>query len=467
MNHIFNCFPKGLLGLFLLVGLSGPGSAQLITTVAGTGTQSFSGDGGAATMAQLNNPVGVAVDGAGNLLIADRNNHRIRRVEAGTGLITTVAGTGTSGFSEDGGAATMAQLNNPRGVVVDGAGNLLIADTGNHRIRRVAAATGLITTVAGTGTSGFSGDGGASTAAQLDSPEGVAVDGAGNLFIADRNNHRIRRVEAGTGLITTLAGTGTEGRSGDGGAATAAQLDSPLGVAVDGAGNLFIADEGNNRIRRVAAATGLITTLAGTGTAGFSGDGGASTAAQLRFPEGVAVDGAGNLFIADTDNNRIRRVAAATGLITTVVGTGTAGFSGDGGAATAAQLNFPVGVAVDGAGNLFIADRRNQRIRRVVNPCTGANLPTVTLVFNNSATVMGTGVPTITVPNTPGQSFQVLGGDSYERVIVIDRINGYEIRQTDSSPTGVFAINRLGLFSITVATAEGCSRTVQGILANP
>ena len=367
MNHVLNRFAGGLLWLTLLVGLSGSGSAQLITTVAGTDTAGFYGDGGAATESLLGHPIGVAVDGAGNLFIADQNGHRIWRVAFSTGLITTVAGTGTAGFSGDGSAATAAGLNSPIGVAVDGAGNLFIADSYNHRIRRVAFSTGLVTTVAGTGTEGFSGDGGAATAAGLNTPTGVAVDGGGNLFIADQYDHRVRRVAASTGLITTVAGTGTGGFSGDGGAATAAGLSYPSGVAVDGAGNLFIADQGNNRIRRVAASTGLITTVAGTDTdtVSFNGDGGAATAARLNSPSGVAVDGAGNLFIAEQSNNRIRRVAFSTGLITTVAGTGTKGFSGDGGAATLAWLNDPTGVAVDRAGNLFIADPFSHRIRRV------------------------------------------------------------------------------------------------------
>ena len=386
-------------------------TAGVITTVAGTGTRGFSGDGGPAADATLTQPFGVAVDGAGNLFFADEGNHRIRKVDAagvittvaGTGergdggpavnapldrpsdvaadgagnlfiadtwnqrirkvdtagVITTVAGTGTRGFSGDGGPAAAARLNHPGGVAVDGADNLFIADWGARRIRKVDTA-GVITTVAGTGRSGFSGDGGPATTARLNCPCGVAVDGAGNLFIADEGTHRIRKVDA-AGVITTVAGTGTSGFSGDGGPAVNAHLDRPSDVAVDGAGNLFIADQGNYRIRKVDTA-GVITTVAGAGTSGFSGDGGPATAARLFFPAGVAVDGAGNLFIADRGNRRIRRVDTA-GVITTVAGTGTCGFSGDGGPATAARLDRPVGVAVDGAGNLFIADSGNHLIR--------------------------------------------------------------------------------------------------------
>ncbi len=342
--------------------LGSPLLAQTITTVAGfTSTPGFSGDGGAATAAQLNLPYGVAVDAGGNLFIADYSNHRVRKVTPG-GSITTVAGTGTSGFSGDGGAATAARLWNPNGMAFDGGGNLFIANESSHRIRKVTPG-GSITTVAGDGTQGFGGDGGAATDAQLKVPAGVAFDGAGNLFIADYFNHRIRKVTPG-GIITTVAGT-TDGAgfSGDGGAATAAQLYEPFGVAFDADGNLFITDRGNHRIRKVTPG-GSITTVAGTGTSGFSGDGGAATAAQLNRPSGVAVDSDGNLFIADQGNNRIRKVTPG-GIISTVAGTGTNGFSGDGGAATAAQLNRPAGVAVDAGGNLFIADFNNHRIRKV------------------------------------------------------------------------------------------------------
>jgi sugar lactone lactonase YvrE len=335
----------------------------VLWTVAGNGTFGFSGDGGPATSAQLDRPSGVAVDAAGNLLIADSNNNRIRRVDGTTGIITTVAGNGTVGFSGDGGPATSTSLDGPASVAVDAAGNLLIVS--NQRIRRVDGTTGIITTVAGNGTVGFSGDGGPATSASLFNPSGVAVDSAGNLLIADSSNKRIRRLDGTTGIITTVAGNGTGGPSGDGGPATSASLVNPSGVAVDAAGNLLIADSYGNRIRRVDGTTGIITTVAGDGTFGFSGDGGPATSASLFYPASVAFDAAGNPLIADSDNNRIRRVDGTTGIITTVAGNGTVGFSGDGGPATGASLYFPAGVAVDAAGNLFIAEESNQRIRRV------------------------------------------------------------------------------------------------------
>jgi hypothetical protein len=334
----------------------------IITTVAGTGAFGFSGDGGPATSASLDTPRGVAVDAAGNLFIADLLNKRVRKVDAATGIITTLAGGGNN-LPGDGGPATGARLDFPGGVAVDAAGNLLISGAG--RVHKVAAATGIITTVAGTGGAGLSGDGGPATSASL-GPSSVAVDAAGNLFIADLGNHRVRRVDAATGIITTVAGSGPSGFgdggfAGDGGPATSARLSSPRSVAVDVAGNLFIADSVNKRVRKVAAATGIITTVAGPGTFGFSGDGGPATSARLYVLEGVAVDAAGNLFIADLGNHRVRRVDAATGIITTVAGTGTFGFSGDGGPATSASLDSPRGVAVDAAGNLFFKGERRHR----------------------------------------------------------------------------------------------------------
>ena len=333
----------------------------VISTVAGNGTYGFSGDGGPGTSAQLDSPAGVAMDVAGNQYIADGGNYRIRKVTSG-GVISTVAGNGTQGFSGDGGQATSAQINNGSGgEAEDTAGNLFIADDGNNRIRKVTPG-GVISTVAGNGTPGFSGDGGPATSAQLAGPWGVAVDMAGNLFIAERYNNCIRKVTPG-GVISTVAGNGTQGFSGDGGPATSAQLFYPVGIAVDTAGNLFIADEYNYRIRKVTP-VGVISTVAGNGSMGYSGDDVPATSAELDQPTGVAVDTAGNLFIADQYNNRVRKVTP-NGVISTVAGNGIQGFSGDGGPATSAQLYAPWSVAVDTAGNLFIADRYNSRIRKV------------------------------------------------------------------------------------------------------
>ena len=294
-------------------------------------------DGGPAVEAELYNPAGVAVDGAGNLYIADASNNGIRKVDS-TGTITTIAGTGEFGFSGDGGPAVAAQLRSPRGVAVDSAGNVYIADSSNRRIRKIDS-TGTITTIAGTGRLGFSGDGGPAVAAQLRSPYGVAVDGAGNLYIADASNNGIRKVDS-TGTITTIAGTGESGFSGDGGPAVEAELRSPYGVAVDSAGNVYIADSSNWRIRKIDSI----------------GDDRLQWGRRpgSRAPRGVAVDSAGNVYIADVGNHRIRKVDS-TGTITTIAGTGEFGFSGDGGPAVEAELRSPYGVAVDSAGNVYIA----------------------------------------------------------------------------------------------------------------
>ncbi|MCA1570317.1 MAG: SMP-30/gluconolactonase/LRE family protein, partial [Chloroflexi bacterium] len=340
-------------------------ATKVITTVAGTGTRGFSGDGGPATAANLNNPTGLVLDAAGNLFIAERDGNRVRRVDALTGVITTVAGTGTGGFGGDGGPATAARLHHPHGLALDSSGNLFIADQGNQRIRRVDAATQEITTVAGNGTVGFGGDGGPATSAQLAAPDDVAVDSSGDLFIPDRNNDRIRRVDASTQEITTVAGNGTAGYGGDGGLATAASLQRPRSVALDASANMFVADTSNYRVRRVDRATGIITTVAGNGTPTLGGDGGTAVRAQLALPIGVARDASGNLYIADASNHAIRRIDAATGVITTVAGTGNGGFGGDDGPATSARLNVPNDVAVDSSGNLYIADTENRAVRKV------------------------------------------------------------------------------------------------------
>ncbi len=331
-------------------------SSGNITTAIGDGNQGFAGDGGPPSKVEMTLPTGVAVDSSGNLYFADSLNNRIRKLAGST--VNTYAGNGLVNRSGDGGAATGAQLNGPLGVAADAAGNLYIADTANNAVRRVSGS--VISNFAGTGTAGTSGDGNAAGGAQLSGPQGMAVDGAGSLFIADTQNHKVRKVSNGT--ITTVAGTGTAGFGGDGGAAGGAQLNLPFAVAVDAAGNLYIAEFGNNRVRMVSP-NGNISTLAGNGVAGYSGDGGQAAGAMLNSPQGVAVDSAGNVYIADSANNRVRRVAP-NGVITTVAGNGIAGFSGDGGFGVSAQVGNPVAVATDSVGNVYIADG-SARVRKL------------------------------------------------------------------------------------------------------
>jgi sugar lactone lactonase YvrE len=377
------------LMLFTCLGAASSLHAQIINTIAGTGTAGFSGDGAASTTAQLNEPTCVAVDRYGNIYIADNNNNCVRKIRATTGFISTIAGTGVLGFSGDGAAATAAQLAHPTGVAVDSSGNVYIADASNNRIRKIAVGTGFISTIAGTGEAfGFGGDGGAATAAQLFGPEAVAVDGSSNVYIADVQNNRIRKITAATGFINTIAGTGAIGFSGDGGAASAAALANPEGVAVDGSGNVYIVDSYNNRIRKITAATGMINTIAGT-TKGFSGDAGAATTAQIFDPLGVTIDGSGNIYITDYGNSRIRKIKAGTGVISTIAGTGTDGYNGDGGAAASAQLNKPGALAVDSSGNVYIPDYDNNRIRKIVglnNAVQGSALDEIVSGYPNPTT---------------------------------------------------------------------------------
>jgi trimeric autotransporter adhesin len=337
----------------------------IISTVAGTDSDGYSGDGGLATSAALEEPYGVAIDASGNIYIADSRNNRIRMVTKSTGIISTVAGIGFYGYSGDGGLATSAALYYPHGVTVDVSGNIYIADTFNHRIRMVTKSTGIISTVAGTGY-GYRGDGGLATSAALKDTRGVAVDASGNIYIADTYNNRIRMVTKSTGIISTVAGNGFHGYSGDGGLATSVALKYPYGVTVDGSGNIYIADSRNNRIRMVTKSTGIISTVAGDGSNSYSGDGGLATSAKLAYPYGVAIDASGNIYIADTGNHRIRMVTKSTGIISTVAGDGSDGYRGDGGLATSAGLFHPKDLTIDGSGNIYIADTGNKRIRMVL-----------------------------------------------------------------------------------------------------
>jgi len=315
------------------------------------------GDGGPATSTHLGLNLAVATDTAGNVFIIDTAGQRIRKVTP-DGIIVTVAGTGIAGYSGDGGPATGARLNNPYHALVDASGNLFIADEANHRIRMVSP-DGTISTVAGNGTTGTGGDGGPATHAQLTSPTALALDSAGNLYIADGGSQVVRKVSP-DGTITTVAGNGHFGFAGDGGPATRAMLNQLEGLAVDASGNLYIADSFNQRIR-VVSPDGTINTIAGNGHKGFSGDGGSAVNAQLWNAAGLTVDTSGNLYIADEYNQRVRQISS-DGTITTVAGDGTIGYYGDGGPATSALLGWMYGIAVDAAGNFYFSNGLDRRV---------------------------------------------------------------------------------------------------------
>jgi hypothetical protein len=367
LKLMLNLYKLRLISLYLTCVLLSPGSwAQTITTVAGSGIQGFCGDNGPATAACLDDPYSVSLDFNGNFYIADAFNHCVRKVNA-AGIITTIAGTGIASYSGNGGQATLAGLNMPSSVAVDFFGNIFIADAGNHVIRKINT-SGIISTVAGNNVQGFSGDNGPATLASLNGPSSVFVDFSGNLYIADLQNNRVRMVSGVGSQITTIAGNGTAAYTGNNGPATSASLNHPSSVVMDMNGNIFIADEHNHAIRKVDL-SGIITTVAGNGTPGYSGNNGPATSAQLNFPFGVAVDATDNIFIADMSNHVVRKVTPA-GIISTYAGNGTIGFSGDNGPATSAMLWAPVSVAILGTGDLYLTDANNYRIRKVSNCST-------------------------------------------------------------------------------------------------
>jgi sugar lactone lactonase YvrE len=377
----------------------------VIKTIAGNGVKGFTGTGGSATSAQLGEVAALTTDSVGNLFFTDTQNNVVWKLTAATGNLSIVAGSGTPGFSGDGGPATRAQLNIPNGIAVDSAGNLYIGDLSNSVVRRVDASTGLIETFAGKplqpAASGHNGDGGPATQAFLNRPQGLLLDAAGNLYIADSIDNEVRVVSASTGIISRVAGKGTTGFSGEGGLATNASVDDPVSLAFDNAGNLYIGSLTLGRVCKVTATTGVLTTVAGNGNpGGNSGDGGLATTAEI-YPLGLALDSARNLYISN-GLGAIREVAASTGLITKAVGNGYPGYSGDGGSASIAQIQQPEGIVFDSAGNLYIADTGNYRVREV-SPAAGAVAPTVTVSpSSTSITTAQTLTVTVSVAGAAG-----------------------------------------------------------------
>ena len=336
---------------------------SLIQTIAGTGRAGYDGDGGQAAEAALDQPFHCDLDGHGSLYVAEAANHCVRKLDLATGVITTVAGCGAAGYSGDGGPATQAAMNEPYAVQVDANGDLYIVDRLNAAVRRVDAATGVITTVAGTGEKGYGGDGGPGVRARMREPNDCWLDGSGGLLIADIQDQRVRRLDLRSGVIDTFAGTGDRARTGDGGPAAEAGIDGARAVCGDSEGNIYICEREGNGLRKVDA-RGTITTVAGTGERGYAGDGGTASNATFDGPKAVRCDDEGNVFVVDTENHALRRIDTASGTVTTVAG-GRRGSGGDGGAATGAGLDRPHGCVIDSSGNIFIADSDNHRVRLV------------------------------------------------------------------------------------------------------
>ena len=335
----------------------------IITTVAGTGERGYSGDGGTAAAALMSEPFMCAFDSSGNMYVAEAMNHCIRRIDAHTGVIATIAGTGAEGYSGDGGPATAATFNQPYSLQVDANGDVYVVDRLNYVIRKIDAATGIISTVAGTGEQAYGGDGRPAVHAKFREPNDCFLDRRGGLLVADVQDQRIRRIDLASGIITTFAGNGAKERLGDGGPATEASILGARAVCMDGAGNTYIAEREGNGIRRVDA-NGIMSTLAGTGEFGYSGDGGPAISATWGGPKAIRCDHAGNLLVVDTENHAIRRIDPDTGIVTTIAG-GRLGGEGDGGPAGAAAMDRPHGCDVDAAGNIYIADSNNHRVRVV------------------------------------------------------------------------------------------------------
>lgn len=389
-----------VLAATLFGGCVNPAWGQNINTTAGDGTPAFFGDGGPATLAALNLMKGLAIDSTGNLYIADTENFRVREVSS-TGIISTVAGNGSNAYSGDGGSATSAALSDVMSVAVDSSGNIYIADASNRRIRKVTPGR-IISTIAGTGTQGYTGDGGPAVNAELGRPVALMLDPSGNLYYVDSVNAVVRKIST-SGTITTVIGSGVTGYSGDGGSATAAKLAFPLGIAMDGSGNIYIADANNNVVRKVTAG-GIISTFAGNGAGKYAGDGGPAASASLNIPSDVAVDAAGNVYIADAGNNRVRKVSG--GIITTVAGIDTNGFAGDGGPAIDAMLNYPWGLTTDSEGNVYLADRVNNRIREIQSgtPLGAISLRSSSPVVNGASFASGVAI-------APGAIVSIFGSN--------------------------------------------------------
>ncbi len=419
MRNYFKYFSVLVLSLYLSMVVK----SQIITTYtfAGNGSQGYTGDGGMAWQAQLNYPYGLAKDASGNFYIGENWNYSVRIVNTSS-VINTLAGNGISGFSGDGGASTTAKLNFPSGIAVV-SNTVYISDWYNNRIRKVVS--GIITTVAGNGVYGYSGDGGSATAANLRTPSGIAVDALGNIYFTEYNNHVLRKVTP-SGTIVTVAGTGTAGYSGDGGLATNAQLSFPHGVTVDAAGNIYIVDGSNHCIRKINT-SGIISTIAGNGTQGYSGDGGLATSAQLNTPQGISLDGNGNVFISDMANNAIREINSM-GVINTV-------YSGAG---------IPIGIVNDGSGNILFCSAQNHIVKGFQCPT-----PTVTIANTNSVICAGQS-STITVSGASNSYYWNTGSISNTIVVSPSVTTTYSVTSTN-----FIGCSDLSSVTVSVSTCTG------------
>ena len=440
---------KLLLIAFISIAVSKAQTISIINTIAGNKTQGYSGDGGQATAAQLDNPRRVTmVNYTGKVYISDQSSYCVRMINS-SGVINTIAGNGTNSYSGDGGPATAASMQSPMGVAADYTGNVYIADYYDNRIRKVNT-SGIISTYAGNGLGSYSGDGGQATAANITEPNGLALDVSGNLYFTDSGNSRIRKI-TNSGIITTIAGTGAQGHSGDGGPATAAQLDIPWGISVDFSGNIYFVEWNTYSVRKINTA-GIISTVAGNGTMGYSGDGGQATNAQL-YPEDVSVDNLGNLYIADGGNHCIRKVNTS-GIITTFAGNGISGYSGDGGPATAAELFDPTGVYINPAtSNVYIADQ-DISVREVVT-CTTPTLSisgTTTICAGHITTQYASGASTYTWSSNAGSttSYSVNVSPITNTTYTVTGANGY------CTATDTVRINVNQLPMITVNSSAIC-----------
>lgn len=357
----------GYVVLIALVSFcfAGPMRAEEVVTIAGTGSGKYYGDGGPATEAGIGGPFGLVIGPDGALYVCETENHTVRRVDLKTGLISTVAGSGRKGYAGDGGPATKAWCNEPYEVRFDGDGNMYFVERLNHVVRRVDAKTGIITTVAGTGKQGYSGDNGAATQAQLTQPHSIALDHQGNLYIADIGNHRVRVVDLESGIIRTLSGTGERKPTPDGAPLAGTPLNGPRALDFDGKSNLYLALREGNAVYRIDLESQTLHHLAGTGKSGYTGDGGPARDALLSGPKGIALGPGGDIYLADTESHTIRVIRVKTGIIETVVGDGKAG-DGPSGAPRDCRMKRPHGVFVDGEGRVYIGDSSNNKVRLYV-----------------------------------------------------------------------------------------------------